>query len=242
MRILFFSCVLLSVTCLPTLGNTIGETSHFKGVEEEKNSHTPNDSIKLKAIPLPLFWIHNPKDYKILSDDAVSITAGNGTDLYTFVDGTYYTNNAPKLLFTPDTNFIFSARIKPAFNSIYDGGAIILYSDSLNWAKVLFEQLNEDTWGIGSSVVSDKRTDDSYHIHTYHKQVWVKLAKSGDIFNFYHSSDGKQWALVRTFHYDNPEKIKIGFYAQSPKGTECTVEFSDIRYKGVGFTDFFTGE
>lgn len=202
----------------------------------------PIDSVSVKAIPYPLFWIDKPAGFKVLSDNAVSITAGKETDLYTFVDGNYYINNAPKLLFRPDTNFIFSAKVMPEFNGIYDGGAILLYSDSLNWAKFIFEKVDENTLLMGSSVVSDKLTDDSYHGNVKQKELWLKVAKSGKIYNFYHSLDGKNWSLTRTFHYNTPETLKLGFYTQAPKGSECPVTFSDIRYKGIGFTDFITGE
>lgn len=211
-------------------------------LESAQASDTPGDSLILKAIPHPLFWIHAPAEFKVLSENALSFTAGKETDLYTFVDGNYYTNNTPKLLFTPDTDFIFSARVKPTFEGIYDGGAILLYSDSLNWAKILFEKVDENTLLIGSSVVSGKQTDDSYHGNIEQQDIWLKVAKSGKIFNFYHSLDGKKWSLTRTFHYDEAESLKLGFYTQSPKGPECPVTFSDIRYKGVGFTDFVTGK
>jgi uncharacterized protein len=118
------------------------------------------DSVLLESVPFPFFWIQEPKDFKVLSGNEMTITAAKGTDIYTFVDGNYYINSAPKLLFTPDSNFIFSAKITPSFDGVYDGGAILLYSDSLNWAKLLFEKLDENSFIIGSSVISDKKTDD----------------------------------------------------------------------------------
>lgn len=236
--------LLLAGVLLTSFNKKINTTLKMHSHTFENNLHLVSDmdSVLIDALPFHLFWLDKPANFEVLSDNSISITAAKGTDIYTFVDGNYYINNAPKLLFTPDSNFIFSAKITPDFKGIYDGGAILLYSDSLNWSKLLFEKLDEDSWIIGSSVISDKKTDDSYHVDTKEKSVWLKVAKSGKIFNYYHSFDGKTWILTRTFHYDKPETLKIGFYSQSPKGPQCEVEFSNIRYKGEAFTDFFTGE
>lgn len=249
MKTILFTLLLLPVFFSSTPESMIDNTSFPGSLVPKENEFlslpgngAPGDSVHLAAVPYPLFWINEAANFKLLSGNAVAITAAEGTDLYTFVDGNYYSNNAPKLLFVPDSNFIFSAKITPAFEGIYDGGAILLYTDSLNWAKLLFEKLDENTLLIGSSVISDKKTDDSYHLKIKQNAVWLKVAKSGKIFSFYHSFDGNNWNLTRTFHYDNPHNLKIGFYSQSPKGPECEVEFSDIRYRGEAFTDFFTGE
>jgi Uncharacterized conserved protein len=53
---------------------------------------------------------------------------------------TYNTDNAPKLLFRPDNNFVLIASIEHSFSSKWDGGAIVLMQDSLNWIKFCFEK------------------------------------------------------------------------------------------------------
>jgi uncharacterized protein len=204
-------------------------------------AQTGKEGIRIAAIPHTLSWDKTPLGFKTTAN-SITVTAGKETDLYCFVDGNYYVNTAPKILFTPDSNFMFSARIRPAFKSMYDGGAILVYSDDANWAKLLFEMHEDGTFGLGSSFVNDKRGDDNYHITVPVPDVYVKFARSGDIFNFYHSQDGKTWKLLRTFPYRKFENLRIGFYAQSPKGEKCTVEFSDIRYQGEKFKNYFTGE
>ena len=201
----------------------------------------PSESIKVPGIPKNVTWDIKPRSYKILPT-GIEITAGRETDFYCFADGSYYVNTAPKLLFTPDTDFIFSAKLKPDFKSLYDGGAILVYSDTLNWAKLLFEKHDDGTYGLGASFVSEKRGDDSYHVTANGNEVYVKVAKSGNIFCFYYALDGKNWKLLRTIPYHKLVNMRIGFYAQSPKGESCTVAFEDIQYKAQKFTNFFTGE
>lgn len=200
-----------------------------------------SNSPAIAAIPFTLSWDKLPVNFK-MEANSITFTAGKETDLYSFVDGNYYVNTAPKILFTPDSNFIFSGKIKPDFKNLYDGGAILLYSDEENWAKLLFEKNDDGSLGLGSSLVENRLGDDSYHIALPVNEVYVKLARSGDIFNFYYAPDGKNWKLLRTFPYHQFNNLRIGFYAQSPKGESCTVEFSDIQYRGEKFKDYFTGE
>ncbi|RPD42836.1 DUF1349 domain-containing protein [Chitinophaga barathri] len=201
-----------------------------------------SDSLRLKAIPHPLSWNAQPAGVSIRSANAFSMKAAKGTDLYSFVDGSFYVHQVPMLLFKPDTAFIFSARIKPQFKALYDGAAILLYNDSSNWAKLLLEKMDDGSVSIGSSVVRNRVTDDNYHRSAPTGEIYLKAVRSGKIYCFYSSADGKTWNLLRTFSLSNPDSLRIGFYAQSPKGEGLTVEVTDLRYKGEPFKSFFTGE
>jgi regulation of enolase protein 1 (concanavalin A-like superfamily) len=209
--------------------------AHYSGTAQQQKE------VKLSAVPHAFTWVNNPKTFTVTSGNSIQIVAQANTDQYIALDGSYYANNAPKLLFKPDSNFIFSARLSMGFDSVYDAGSIIIYSDSSNWAKLLFERSDEKTIHVSSSVIKDKITDDNYHSVMTNKQVYLKVAKAGKVFCFYYSTDGKHWNIVRTFTYKT-EGLRLGFYAQSPKGPQCTVDFTDISYQPHGFTNFFTGE
>lgn len=185
----------------------------------------------LKAIPYPYVLLENPKEFKVLSDNTIIMTAGKETDLHNPADGSYFRHNAPKFLFKPDANFVFSARVKPSFENQYDGGAILLYSDTENWAKVLLQYIDKKPI-LGISVVKDKITDDAYFI-PQGKDVFLRIAKVGKVFNFLASPDGKTWTVIREFVYHKPDELKIGFYSQSPVGNSCRVEFADITYSST---------
>ena len=70
--------------------------------------------ISQKNIPFPLYWENKPLYYEI-SDNSVMIVAGPKTDMFRDPNVTYNTDNAPKLLFRPDTDFVFSTSINHAF-------------------------------------------------------------------------------------------------------------------------------
>jgi regulation of enolase protein 1 (concanavalin A-like superfamily) len=201
-----------------------------------------SDSLRLKSIPHPLSWNAPPEHLHIRSANSFTMKAAKGTDLYCFVDGSYYVHQVPLLLFKPDSAFIFSAKVKPQFKKFYDGSAIILYTDSSSWAKLLLEKMEDGSVAIGSSIVRNRVTDDNYHRTIPGNEVYLKAVRAGKVYCFYYSTDGKAWNLLRTFSLENPENLRIGFYAQSPKGEGLTVEVSDLRYTAAPFKNFFTGE
>ncbi|MBO9154064.1 DUF1349 domain-containing protein [Chitinophaga sp. GCM10012297] len=200
------------------------------------------DSVRIKPIPRLLSWNAPLADIRVRSDNSFTMKAGKGTDLYSFVDGSFYVHQVPLLLFRPDTAFIFSARIQPQFKALYDGAAIILYTDSSNWAKLLLEKMDGGGVSIGSSVVKQRATDDNYHRSVPAGELYLKAVRSGKIYCFYCSADGKNWELLRTFTLADSADLRIGFYVQSPKGEGITVEVSDLRYRAEPFKNFFTGE
>jgi regulation of enolase protein 1 (concanavalin A-like superfamily) len=185
----------------------------------------------IKAIPYPYVLLENPKEFTVSSDNTIIMTAGKETDLHNPANGSYFRHNAPKFLFTPDANFVFSARVKPSFENQYDGGAILLYSDNENWAKVLLQYIDKKPI-LGISVVRNKITDDAYFI-PQGKDVFLRITKVGKVFNFLASPDGKTWTVIREFVYHKPDELKIGFYSQSPVGNRCRVEFADITYSST---------
>ncbi|MXV50711.1 DUF1349 domain-containing protein [Pedobacter sp. HMF7647] len=198
-------------------------------------------AAKISAIPKPISWDVQPLSF-VTGPKSITIKAGKETDLYTFADGRFYINNAPKMLFTPDTAFIMSVKITPDFKNEYDGGALLIYSNKENWAKLLFEKNEDGSLGLGASLVNNKHGDDSYHIAVNSGSVYTKVARSGDFFVFYYSLDGKSWKIIRSLPYAKSADLRVGFYAQSPKGESCTVKFEDISYDARPFKNFSTGE
>ncbi len=193
-------------------------------------AQAPEKAGSIKAMP-PFVVIDKVKDLKILSDSALVLTAGEKTDLHNPASGTAFFNNAPKLLFTPHKDFDFSARVAPDFVDRYDGGAVLIYSDNDNWAKILF-QFTGDKLILGNSVVKNKITDDSYFNIPQNREIYLRVRKVGRVFTFLTSQDGKKWDVVRDFVYHKLEGMRVGFYSQSPVGLECKVEYLDIKYIG----------
>ncbi|MGC4038984.1 MAG: DUF1349 domain-containing protein [Chitinophagaceae bacterium] len=212
---------------------TVLDTLCLQGVAQQK--------INISGISKQWTWLNKAKEFKS-DQNSISITADKGTDQYVTLDGKYESHNAPKVFFTPDKDFIFSAKLNTPFDSLYDGGGIMLYADNGNYAKFLFEKADASTIMVTSSVVTQKQSDDNYHAVINAKEVYLKVATSGKTICFYYSADGKTWNIVRTFAFKQRAAMKLGFQAQSPLGPSCTVDFSEIQYKAKAFTNYNTGE
>jgi len=195
---------------------------------------------KLVAIPHPLFWENKPLSYTVSNNNLI-IVAGEKTDMFRDPNVTYNTDNAPKLLFRPDDDFVLTSAIEHSFASKWDGGAIILKSDSLNWVKFCFEK---DYTGARRvvSVVTKNISDDCNSVEIRSNKVFYKIAKAGNVVTLYYSTEGTTWFLVRHLQFDAKPGFKVGFLAQSPTGTKCEVKFSEIKYEKKKIKNPYTAE
>ena len=198
------------------------------------------DSLFIRSIPHPLFWENTPEKYT-LGENRLNIMAGGKTDMFRDPNVTYNTDNAPKLMFFADENFILTASIEHAFTSKWDGGALVIWQDSLNWIKFCFEK---DYTGRRRvvSVVTKNISDDCNSVEIPANKVYYKVAKAGNVITLYYSANGRNWFLVRHLQFDTPKRLQVGFLAQSPTGLSCTVRFAEITYKAKAIKDPYLGE
>jgi len=198
------------------------------------------DSLYIQSIPHGLFWENTPKRFSIRKD-TLEISAGGKTDMFRDPNVTYNTDNAPKLMFYPDEDFVLTASIEHAFANKWDGGAIVLRQDSLNWIKFCFEK---DYTGARRvvSVVTKNISDDCNSVSMPKNKVFYKLAKAGNVITLYYSAEGKSWFLVRHLQFDAHKGLQVGFLAQSPTGESCSVRFTNITYKAKKIADPYLGE
>lgn len=198
------------------------------------------DSLKISAIPKWLTWENRPKQYYI-NNTTISITSGEKTDMFRDPNLTYNTDNAPKLLFEADSNFVISTSVEHAFTCKWDGGALVLKQDSLNWVKCCFEK---DYTGARRivTVVTKGKSDDCNSVEILGNKVYFKIARADQVVTIYYSLTGSKWFLVRHFTMDLEKQIKVGFLAQSPNGKSCTVKFTDIHYSNKKINDPYLGE
>jgi regulation of enolase protein 1 (concanavalin A-like superfamily) len=197
-------------------------------------------SLKFSKIPHSLSWTNKPISFKI-NLQSIYIEAGEKTDMFRDPNVTYNTDNAPRLSFTADPNFVLIAQIHHDFISKWDGGAIVLEADKLNWIKFCFEK---DYTGMHRvvSVVTKDISDDCNLVATTGNQVFYKIAKADNVITLYYSADGKKWFLIRHLQFNTTKPIKLGFMAQSPTGKNCKVTFSNITYSTKRIKDPYTGE
>jgi len=198
------------------------------------------DSLSVGSIPYVCSWVVKPMSFSI-KNNALTIVAGPKTDMFRDPNVTYNTDNAPKLLFVPDQNFVLSSSIQHSFSSKWDGGAIVLMEDSLHWIKFCFEK---DYTGARRvvSVVTKDISDDCNSAEIAGNKVYYKIARADNVITLYYSIDSKNWLLIRHLQFNAVKPIRIGFLAQSPLGEKCEVHFDDINYESKKISDPYTGE
>jgi uncharacterized protein len=198
------------------------------------------DSIAVSFLPFKLTWENTPVNFT-QNQHSISITAGPKTDMFRDPNVTYNTDNAPKLLFTPDPDFVITCTIQHAFTNKWDGGALVLKWDSLNWVKFCFEK---DYTGAHRvvSVVTRGISDDCNSAEIKGEVVRYKIAKADNVITLYYAVGDGGWFLIRHFQVDLNQPVRIGFLAQSPTGKLCTVRFSDIVYTHKKIKDPYLGE
>lgn len=226
MKSVFFSALFLSIMVAGLLS---------------VNCYAQNaDSVKISSISKPLSWYNQPVSYSV-KGNSLTIVAGEKTDMFRDPNVTYNTDNAPKLLFQPDDDFVLTTAIEHSFLNKWDGGAIVLIEDSLHWIKFCFEK---DYTGARRvvSVVTKDISDDCNSVEITGNKVYYKLAKAANVITLYASADGKKWLLVRHLQFNTTKPVKVGFLAQSPMGKKCVVHFFDISYKAKKIADPYTGE
>jgi regulation of enolase protein 1 (concanavalin A-like superfamily) len=128
--------------------------------------------------------------------------------------------------------FVLTASVEHLFENKWDGGAIVIKGDSLNWVKFCFEK---DYTGARRvvSVVTKNISDDCNSVSLKSNKVFYKIAKADNVITLYYGEDGKHWFLVRHFQLDLKPGFEAGFLSQSPTGKSCTVKFADISYSST---------
>jgi len=200
------------------------------------------NSFHLAAVPTELHWGNSPLDWKVEQDNILTITAGEKTDLFSDPQqGNFSINNSPRALFTPQGNFLLSAKVEVDFRSTFDAGVLVIYENDEIWAKLCFE-FSPQKQPMIVSVVNRRLSDDCNSVPIDGNHVSLRIARVDQTFAFHFSTDRRFWHLVRYFTLGKLHNLAIGFSSQSPTGQGCTTVFSEITYTKSTLEDIRSGE
>jgi regulation of enolase protein 1 (concanavalin A-like superfamily) len=204
------------------------------------NTDTP---VTLPAVPAPLRWLNAPTAWRVEGDDALTITSGPRTDLFSDPGGPDRFAGAPALLGRLAGDFTLSAHVSADLVSTYDAGVLCLHRDAGTWAKLCLE-LSPQGLPMVVSVVTRGTSDDANGFTLDGGEVWLRLARVGGAYAFHASTDGQFWHLVRYFALDadGSHDTAAGFLAQSPLGEGNTVRFTQITCARRTLNDLRGGE
>ena len=201
--------------------------------------NTDSEPVKLPALPFDLEWRVPSADWR-LEDGSFFMTAAEKTDLFTDPQGSPPVHNAPALLFAPEGDFVFSAKIKLKFKATFDAGVLLIYQNEGSWAKLCFEYAPHG-FPLVVSVVTKGTSDDCNSLFLDENATYLRVSRMGHVYAFHHSFDGEEWHLVRVFALE-PGAAQVGFLVQSPVGEGCTAEFYKIVFKAETLGDIRSGE
>jgi regulation of enolase protein 1 (concanavalin A-like superfamily) len=186
--------------------------------------------IRLSSIPFELSIINNSTSIKTDGDSVLELTSAGKTNLFVNPNNKYNVQNAPMVLFKPDSSFVFTAKISAELSEIYDVAALVIYQDSNYWAKFCYENsVNKQPTIV--SVVTRKFSDDCNSLTINKKFAFLAIIKNGKEIAFHYSTDGKSWELIRQFRLETENNINIGFAIHCSRGNGFSAKFSNIRYK-----------
>ena len=124
-------------------------------------------------------------------------------------------------------DFVFRAKVRPNHQYVYDACALMAVKDEYMWVKAAFESTDFGT-KAAVCVVTNQISDDANGCNIEQDEVWLQIARVGDVFCTYYSLDGEKFDMVRLFHLPVGESVKIGLEAQSPAGEGGLRFFSDV--------------
>jgi uncharacterized protein len=191
------------------------------------------------TFPSPLAWDPVPVEWSA-DERSLAVETGAVTDLFVDPGDERETLNAPRLLGRVEGDFTLLARVSVAFRSTFDAGVLLLWASARSWAKLCFE-LSPQGEPMVVSVVTRGVSDDCNSFVVDEGDVRLRIARLGSAFAFHASTDGAVWRLVRHFALEPEAEPLVGFLAQSPLGTGCSVRFAEISYTPERLADLRSG-
>jgi hypothetical protein len=149
-------------------------------------------------------------------------------------------DSAPYLWMPVNGDFVARAHVRPAFDTTYDAGAIMVRQDAGHWAKLCFESTDFGT-KAAVSVVTRLTSDDANGVDLTVESLWLQVARRGDVFGMHYSLDGVSWRMVRLFNLKLSEKVRVGLVAQCPIGPGTTVDFLSFGVEPYTLQDIRAG-
>ena len=178
---------------------------NWKWLNESQIIHEGNEVVIYA--PARTDWFNNP----VPENGELSAPVANAPFFYTEVTG----------------DFVFRAKVRPNFKSVYDACALMVIQDEKLWTKAAFEKSDFGTTAA-VCVVTNGVSDDANGCNIAQDEVWLQIVRVGDVFCTHYSLDGERFDMVRLFHLPVEKTVKVGIEAQSPAGEGGLRFYSEI--------------
>ena len=175
-------------------------------------------------------------EFSLAEDGTLTLTGEARSDLFVDPAGTGLDRPDAGYLVgvPPEGDFTLSARVTVPFASMFDAGVLLVHSGPERFAKACFE-LSPQGEPMAVSVVTRGVSDDANgRVVEGGNTLWLRMTRTGRAWAFHSSSDGERWDMLRYFTLGepmrDPDRVRVGFLAQSPAGDGLEVTFAQIAY------------
>jgi uncharacterized protein len=194
--------------------------------------------MRVDGFPGELTPLHGPV-VAIADGGRLTISAGPRTDLFAAPGGSPPVLGAPALVAEVAGDFLLAATLHVGLEATFDAGALLLWRDDVNWAKLALERSPGGRATI-VSVVTRGLSDDCNSIGLDDRSARLRVARLGGACAFHVHAAGR-WELIRHFALDGSRALSAGFLAQSPTGDGCTATFEEVRFENRRLDDLRNG-
>lgn len=187
---------------------------------------------------------YGPDGGWVYEDGSLTGRAAAGQDRFVSpaADSADPPSDAPRLLGTPEGDFQLIAHVTADLTAPGDAGVLALEVAERQWAKLCLEQ-SPDRPTI-CTVVTRDHSDDANAFVVDKASYWLRISRTGKAFAFHASPDGDRWTFVRVFTLGTTKEAtsaRVGFLAQSPRGTGCRARFEGIAFHPYGMGELRDG-
>lgn len=169
-------------------------------------------------------WAHEPQHWELLAGGGLRILVPACVDYFQDPAGKLSADSAPYLWMPCEGDFVAQAHVRHAFLNTYDAGALMVRQDTQHWAKLCFEATDFNTRAV-VSVVTNGMSDDANGVDVNVSDIWLQVARSGNLFAMHYSLNNRDWRMVRYFPLALSASIQIGLVAQCPVGKGATIDW-----------------
>lgn len=187
-----------------------------------------------------LAWEHEPPDWQPLPEGGIRVTAPAKADYFRDPAGKIVNDNAPFLWTMVSGDFVARALVRPHFASTYDSGVLMVRHNAETWAKLCYEKTDFGTTAA-VSVVTRGVSDDANGVDLDVPELWLQIARAGDVFGLHYSLDGEAWRMVRLFHLPVPSEVRVGVVAQCPAGDGAVIDLLHFSVESRTLTNLRAG-
>lgn len=174
-------------------------------------------------------------------EDGISIKALPETDYFVDPVSGDVVTDAVYLYQEVKGDFVLRAQVSCDFVSTYDAPVLLALEHETRWVKACFELTDLGPKAM-VTVITDQRSDDANGASIEGDEVWLQLARKGDVFAIHYSLDGQDFKMARLAWLPMAETIKVGFEAQSPTGEGGWRNFRQVSLQNHSPADIRAGK